>query len=118
MDPRAQKIDRAGVASIPSAASGAPTPPPPPSGRRPAESTVTFGVKVIADQGHIHFDVFAGRTPHSRGRAGRLVLRADEFEEFVRLLGPEVVRYPIEDWPATKCGDPYDCRCPHGCDIP
>lgn len=60
---------------------------------------VTFGVKVIAEQGHVHFDVFAGRTPDSRGRAGRLVLRADEFEEFKRRLNPEVIRYPMEEAP-------------------
>lgn len=55
---------------------------------------VTFGVKVIRDDrpgGHVHFDLFAGRTPHARGRSGRLVLRADEFEEFARRLAPETV---------------------------
>lgn len=61
--------------------------------------SVTFGVKVTRDDGpggHVHFDLFAGRTPHSRGRAGRLVLRPDEFEEFVKRLNPEIVRYPME----------------------
>ena len=55
---------------------------------------VTFGVKVIRDDGpggHVHFDLFAGRTPAARGRSGRLVLRADEYEEFVARLSPEAI---------------------------
>lgn len=56
---------------------------------------VTFGVKVTSDYGHVHFDLFAGRTPHSRGRAGSLTLRRDEFEEFIWRLAPEAVVDPL-----------------------
>jgi hypothetical protein len=55
---------------------------------------VTFGVKVTKDIGHVHFDLFAGTTPDARGRAGSLVMRPDEFEAFVRRLGPETIAYP------------------------
>ena len=50
---------------------------------------VTFGIKVTKDIGHVHFDLFAGRTPASRGRAGSLVMRPDEFEEFLERVRPE-----------------------------
>lgn len=50
---------------------------------------VTFGVKVTNDAGgHVHFDLFAGRTPDSRGRCGSLTMRPDEFEEFLWRLDP------------------------------
>lgn len=53
---------------------------------------VTFGIKVTRDDGeggHVHFDLFAGRTEHARGRSGSLVLRHDEFEAFMARLKPE-----------------------------
>lgn len=53
---------------------------------------VTFGIKVTRDDGpggHVHFDLFVGRNPHARGRAGSLVLRHDEFREFFQRLRPE-----------------------------
>ncbi len=53
---------------------------------------ITFGVTVTTDQGHIHFDLFAGRTPDSRGRCGSLVMQADEFAAFVSRLNPETVQ--------------------------
>lgn len=62
----------------------------------PAESAVppvTFGVKVTKDIGHVHFDVFAGRTPHSRGNCGSLVMRPEEYEEFIARLQPGVIHY-------------------------
>jgi hypothetical protein len=31
---------------------------------------------------HVHMDVFVGRQPGSRGRAGELMLRGDEWETF------------------------------------
>jgi len=61
----------------------------------PAESAVppvTFGVKVYRDDGpggHVHFDLFAGRNAHARGRSGSLVLRHDEFHAFLDRLKPE-----------------------------
>lgn len=50
---------------------------------------VTFGIKVTKDLGHVHFNLFAGRTPDARGCAGSLVMRPDEFHEFLRRLNPE-----------------------------
>jgi hypothetical protein len=61
---------------------------------------VTFGVKVIKEIGHVHFDLFAGRTPASRGRCGRLVMRSDEFEEFLERLMPEAYM-KIAPWENT-----------------
>lgn len=53
---------------------------------------VTFGVKVTrddGDHGHVHFDIFAGRNEHARGRAGSWCLRQDEFAAFLARLKPE-----------------------------
>lgn len=53
---------------------------------------VTFGVKVTRDDGpggHVHFDIFAGRNEHARGRSGSWVLRHDEFEVFLARLKPD-----------------------------
>lgn len=53
---------------------------------------VTFGIKVTRDDGpggHVHFDLFAGRNAHARGRSGSLVLRHEEFREFFYRLRPE-----------------------------
>ena len=50
---------------------------------------VTFGITVTKDLGHVHFNLFAGRTPDARGCAGSLVMRPDEFHEFLRRLNPE-----------------------------
>lgn len=60
-------------------------------GRAVAEDLppVTFGIKVTKDLGHVHFNVFAGRTPDARGCAGSLVMRHDEFDAFLRRLKPE-----------------------------
>ena len=73
--------------------------------------SVTFGVKVTRDDGpggHVHFDLFAGRNPHARGRSGSLVLRHDEFHAFLDRLQPEAsyvhlrVRQP-EGCPCIAC---------------
>jgi hypothetical protein len=71
---------------------------------------VTFGVKVIAENpGHVTFLLFAGRTPDSRGRSGQLVLRADEYPEFLRRLAPEAViglstdQCPLHTWRCPSC---------------
>lgn len=62
---------------------------------------VRFSITIVAEQWDVHFDLFAGRGPHSRGRAGRLVLRPDEMEEFVRRLGGQdvIVERPSQDVP-------------------
>lgn len=50
-----------------------------------AVSPVTFGVKVTRETpGHVSFNLFAGRG--TRGCAGGLTLRHDEFEAFTRQL--------------------------------
>jgi hypothetical protein len=57
---------------------------------------VTFGVKVTRDDGpdgHVHFDVFAGRNEHARGRSGSWCLRHDEFEAFMARLRPEAIQH-------------------------
>lgn len=53
---------------------------------------ITFGIKVTADYGHVHFDLFAGRTPDSRGRCGSVVMQPDEFAAFVARLNPETIQ--------------------------
>jgi hypothetical protein len=71
---------------------------------------VTFGVKVTRDDGpdgHVHFDVFAGRNEHARGRAGSLVLRHDEFAAFLDRLKPERLVEAPSDGPCTWSG--LDC---------
>lgn len=70
---------------------------------------VSFGIKVTRDDGphgHVHFDVFAGRNEHARGRSGSWVLRHDEFAVFIERLKPETVTRP----------GPNGCReCPPAC---
>lgn len=57
---------------------------------------VTFGIKVTNQTpAHITFDLFAGRNPDARGRAGGpLTMRRDEFEELMWRLDPAVVAFP------------------------
>ena len=84
------------------------------------EPPVTFGIKVTKDLGHVHFDVFAGTTPDARGRAGSLVMRPDEFHEFLRRLNPERLQEELRCcerpnlvWEHTRDGREF-FRC-HGC---
>jgi hypothetical protein len=43
---------------------------------------ITFRIEAVQLGDHVHVHIWSGRTPGSRGRAGKLIFRSEEWEPF------------------------------------